>query len=580
MFQRPRYGRTRRCDPPVANVPRLHRSSRTDARAAGWYRDGEPPGSYVRRLERRVDPRYLHFFWFRPRTLLQARNDRLARRATEMVDNERARWRAAQRAAGVEERFPDLVIDRRDLLTPSFLVLGDTGEADASQYAVVEPLLAAGADTDFMVLASDVIYPAGDVNDYVNGFFIPYEDYRAPIYALPGNHDWYALLNGFMYHFCGAEALPRTDYHPLSYPPAERRARRKWRQSSQPRRDLLFAYRRWRDAPHQPGPYWALDTAAVRLVAIDVGVGDRIDAEQGAWLEHVSRAPMPKIMLSGKPIYVNGCYQAGGIAGSGRTIDDVVRDPLHGYVAHIAGDVHNYQRYPVDLGDGRTIQYIVAGGGGAFMNETHSIAPVALPGVDEEAVRLYPLRGDSLARYSRVLAPRLRRAVGLLVAAVALAALFAGGIWMEVRPRWAAAALEVLPGVVGLPALVLIAYMLATYGWIVVLGGAIDPADAQRYVGGLLGIEPRRAGSRDRPLGFVVRRRLRAMLPAAGRERLLFRGKAFSAFFDFDEPPFFKSFLRLDVSARSIRVSCFGVTGWRGDETEPAVEDELEIPLV
>ena len=59
-----------RCGRPAANLPRLQRSSRTDARAAGWYRDGEPPGTYVRRLERRVDPRYLHFFWFRPRTLL------------------------------------------------------------------------------------------------------------------------------------------------------------------------------------------------------------------------------------------------------------------------------------------------------------------------------------------------------------------------------------------------------------------------------------------------------------------------------------------------------------------------------
>src|SRR5438270_873348 len=206
-----------------------------------------------------------------------------------MVDNERARWLAAQRAAGVEQRFPDLVIDRSGLDAPSCLVLGDPGEADASQYAVVEPLLAVGRRTDFMVITSDVIYPAGDVNDYINGFFIPYEDYPAPIYALPGNHDWYALLNGFMYHFCGAEALPRTDYHPFSYPPAERRARRKWRQSSQPKRTLLFAHRRGGE-PLQPAPYWALDAGPIRLVAIDVGVGDAVDAEQGAWLERVSRA--------------------------------------------------------------------------------------------------------------------------------------------------------------------------------------------------------------------------------------------------------------------------------------------------
>ena len=567
-----------RCGRPAANLPRLQRSSRTDARAAGWYRDGELPGTYVRRLERRVDPRYLHFFWFRPRTLLQARNDRLARRATEMVDDERARWLAAQRAAGVEQRFPDLVIDRSDLDAPSFIVLGDPGEADASQYAVVEPLLAVGRRTDFMVIASDVIYPAGDVNDYINGFFIPYEDYPAPIYALPGNHDWYALLNGFMYHFCGAEALPRTDYHPFSYPPAERRARRKWRQSSQPKRTLLFAHRRGGE-PLQPAPYWALDAGPIRLVAIDVGVGDAIDAEQGAWLERVSRAPRPKVLLSGKPIYVNGVYCPGTIAGSTRTIDDVVRDPGNGYLAHIGGDVHNYQRYPVRLDDGRTIQYVVAGGGGAFMTATHSIPSVALPGVSEDDVRIYPLRGDSLARYSRVLAPRLRRAVALIGCAIALAVLFAAGIWIEVRPQWAAVVLELLPGAVGVPLLILLVYLLAAYGWIVLLGGAIDPDDALRYVAEVLGMTPRRRAARDRPLGFVVRRRLRAMLPAAGRERLLLRGKAFSAFFDFDDPPFFKSFLRVDVTSTALRLRCYGVTGWRADEDDPALEDEIEIPL-
>ena len=69
------------------------------------------------------------------------------------------------------------------------------------------------------------------------------------------------------------------------------------------------------------------------------------------------------------------------------------------------------------------------------------------------------------------------------------------------------------------------------------------------------------------------------MLPGPGRERLLLRGKAFSAFFDFDDPPFFKSFLRLDVSDGLARLRCFGVTGWSGDEDAPSVEDEIEIPL-
>ena len=50
----------------------------------------------------------------------------------------------------------------------------------------------------------DVVYPDGDVNEYVGKFFIPFADYPRPIYAIPGNHDWLDGLVGFMRHFCDA----------------------------------------------------------------------------------------------------------------------------------------------------------------------------------------------------------------------------------------------------------------------------------------------------------------------------------------------------------------------------------------
>ncbi len=59
----------------------------------------------------------------------------------------------------------------------------------------------------------------------------------------------------------------------------------------------------------------------------------------------------------------------------GGTVDEIVRNPAHNYVAAIGGDVHNYQRFPVNV-DGRVIQYLVAGGGGAFMHATHTIPRV------------------------------------------------------------------------------------------------------------------------------------------------------------------------------------------------------------
>lgn len=71
---------------------------------------------------------------------------------------------------------------------------------------------------------------------------------------------------------------------------------------------------------------------------------------------------------TGKPLRVNGQLDLGRIEGGG-TVDEIVQAAEHNYIAAIGGDVHNYQRYPVTLEDGRRIQYIVSGGGGAFMNE-------------------------------------------------------------------------------------------------------------------------------------------------------------------------------------------------------------------
>ncbi len=53
----------------------------------------------------------------------------------------------------------------------------------------------------------------------------------------------------------------------------------------------------------------------------------------------------------------------------------------------------------------------------------------------------------------------------------------------------------------------------------------------------------------------------------------------FSELFDWDHPPMFKSFLRLDASEQELRIRCFQATGWLEDEENPPVEDEVRIPL-
>ena len=92
------------------------------------------------------------------------------------------------------------------------------------------------------------------------------------------------------------------------------------------------------------------------IVCIDTGISGDIDRAQGQWLRGISWiSDKPKPLLTGKPIYIDGEYHPGVIEGGG-TVDEIVRDPEHSYVAAIGGDIHNYQRYPVRLEDGRKIE--------------------------------------------------------------------------------------------------------------------------------------------------------------------------------------------------------------------------------
>jgi len=237
-------------------------------------------------------------------------------------------------------------------------------------------------------------------------------------------------------------------------------------------------------------------------------------------LPGVSRgSPRPKVLFTGKPIYVDGEYHPGPIEGGG-TVDDIVRDPANNYIAAIGGDIHNYQRYPVRLDDGRTLLYLVSGGGGAFMHETHSIPNLdasGLAGVDEERFRLYPLRGDSLSRFSQ---------------------LYGRKLWL---PR----------------ALLFIA-----------------PDQAAAIVGKRLGIAPTRTRAREAPttLRERIAARILFWLPGRGRRGLHL---PFSEWLDWNQPPMFKSFLRVDAGPDEVHIRCFAATGCASQQDDPPVEDSL-----
>jgi hypothetical protein len=494
-------------------------SSRDTVRGAGW--DCPRPGSFERLMP--PEAKQKPFSWLHPRTLWQARrNDLISHFLADPCDDERRRWVAAQRAP------EDFVIDRTDLDPARFLVVGDTGEGDASQWALVPPLLEMGKDTHFMVISSDVVYPAGDVNEYLGKFYLPYKDYAAPIYALPGNHDWYDGLSGFMVHFCGATPAERS-------PGKNRLLRRLWRKAEKADPCTLEECRKLRPelAPpeRQPGPYFAIDTAPLRIIGIDAGIGGRVDRDQGEWLRRVSKSSRkPKILLTGKPIYVDNEYRYGdgAIEDGAVGVDDIVRAPEHNFVAAIGGDIHNYQRYPVEVGD-RKIQYIVSGGGGAYMSATHRIPKVDVAGVHEKDFKCYPLRGDSLSVYSRVLDQRLFFGLGL-------------------------------------------AY--------------IPPREAAALMGKRLKIDPTRPSDRHNKGPSRAKRALATLpmlrTPRRRRPRRFlepFFHPLLSEVFDWDTPPFFKSFLKLEATDTKLTITCYGVTGCAADEENPPIEDRVEIHL-
>jgi Calcineurin-like phosphoesterase len=387
--------------------------------APARYRAMLPPADRRTLLGRTRNPRR-PLSWLRPSVLWASRNHVAAHVIDDPSNRIRGEWMHALAARG--DRDPGLRIDKTDLTAPRFLLVGDTGEGDGSQYVTVPAIEDRSDATDFMIVCSDVIYPAGDVNEYLEKFHFPYRNYRKKIYAIPGNHDWYDSLHGFMHHFCGAAALPeKRVYAGMSL--AERLA---WRPASIPDPARMAAAAAMRPDPDprpQPGPYWVIDTGPVEIVGIDTGIVGSIDAEQGRWLLDVSRRidpalghPKPKILVTGRPLVVDGhldpCPIVAPVEDGGsrwETVDQVVADPAHNYVAAIGGDIHNYQHY-VGRPNGRTIDYVVSGGGGAFMHATHvigEIKPAEIHGATEDEMRLFPIRALSLWAYSRLLSKRL-----------------------------------------------------------------------------------------------------------------------------------------------------------------------------
>ena len=377
------------------------------------------------------------------------------------------------------DAYGDLrIIDRSQY--SRFLIVGDPGEQDPSQY-IVSPVLSAASrpratadgsvlECGFVLLMSDVIYPAGDVDDYEDGLYRPYRTMpgreeeltnfliEPPLIGLPGNHDWYDGLAGFMYHFCGQDRLGTEAYAPgwswrsILY---GRLFRILWRRPAEPRSSTT----RWRtdlrptggvrsragDDITQPGPYYAVLTRDVLLVCVDTGISGCIDEPQYQWLERVSNLPGPKILVTGKPLVVNARLEPCWVGrkprraqrDDARSVWRLVNHPENGYIATLGGDTHNFQQYPGRDSLGPQV-HLVSGGGGAFTHATHPYSTADLdPRVKENKdrngypprpIRSFPSEPESLAFFVNMLVPSVVRTMaflGLFVLGAVLVALVA-----------------------------------------------------------------------------------------------------------------------------------------------------------
>ncbi len=264
----------------------------------------------------------------------------------------------------------------------SFVVIGDTGEGDASQHVLRDQLLtvANSPDVRFVVISSDVVYPSGAMRDYEAKFWLPFKGVTRPVYAIPGNHDWYDALEAFNVTFLQADAArasirARVESDLRLTSTTDGRIERLIEDAALLRREYRVP------TGFQRAPFFEVQTADFALLAIDTGVMRKIDAEQERWLDGaLARAAGKTIMaVVGHPFFAGGHDVTLGddeFARLKRTLLD------RGVTIVMAGDTHDLEYYAERRGAG-SVHHFVNGGGGAYLSFGTALSwPASVPTAD------------------------------------------------------------------------------------------------------------------------------------------------------------------------------------------------------
>jgi len=279
----------------------------------------------------------------------------------------------------------------------SFLVIGDPGEGDPSQHALRDRLLAAAgkAAVKFVVISSDVVYPTGAMKDYEANFYLPMKGISKPVYAIPGNHDWFNALDGFAANlmepaFARAALAARVDADlSLSSTTRERID------------GLIGEGARLRglygvSAGHQQAPFFELHSGGFSLIAVDTGALRRVDDRQMAWLKAAlerSRGHFTMV-IAGHPFYAAGEY-VGEADPSFLAMHALLKES--GVQVVMAGDTHDFEYYREPGENGA--MHVVNGGGGAYLSIGTALDWPGTPAVADYAY--YPRTDAVTAKLSQ-----------------------------------------------------------------------------------------------------------------------------------------------------------------------------------
>ncbi len=237
---------------------------------------------------------------------------------------------------------------------PIFHTVGDTGGVKNSDY---QAAVAAQMKSDlnnplqekpqFFYHLGDVVYYNGEVADYYDQFYEPYDHYNVPILAIPGNHDGdpadssQTSLDGWVRYFMS----PKAQVDPIS--------------GDASRVTLSL-----------PNVYYTLDCPFATIVGAYTNVpeGGSVDSVQQQWFTNeLDKAPDGKALIVAlhHPIYSFDDHHSGSAAMADfldRAINDSRRVPNLVLTAH----VHNYQRIERHILKDVPTPFLVVGHGGYY----------------------------------------------------------------------------------------------------------------------------------------------------------------------------------------------------------------------